>query len=101
MFGVQRFPPRLLVTIEVTLARVVDLRSELVHLALGIVIEDLVGDWRADETATPSQLLGHRLINSGFNGALCPSTIEQNSTNLVVFVDNVNSKQSLRLVNID
>lgn len=98
LFGVERFPPRLLVTIEVTLSRVVDLRPERVRSILGIQMGDLADDWRDTSDASPLQLLGLRLADSEFEGAICPSAIELDSANLVVFVRNVNLEQSLHVV---
>ena len=98
LFGVERFPPRLLVTIEVTLSRVVDLRSAEVRSILAIDAGDLTGDWRATPDASPSQFLGLRLVDSEFEGALCPSAIELNSANLVVFVRNTDPSQSMHVV---
>jgi RES domain-containing protein len=101
LFGVERFPPRLLVTIEVDLSRVVDLRSEPVRLSLGIAKEDLNGDWRSPLEASQSQLLGLSLADMEFEGALCPSAIEPGVVNLVVFVRNVDPAPALRIVGGD
>jgi RES domain-containing protein len=98
LFGVQGFPPRLLVTVEVTLSRVVDLRSRRTRSALGIELKDLANDWRAESGASPSQLLGLQLSDSGFEGAVCPSVVEPKSANLVVFLRNVESLHSLHVV---
>jgi hypothetical protein len=47
---------------------------------------------------SPSQLLGLRLAELEFEGAICPSSIETDSSNLVVFVRNVDPAQSLHVV---
>jgi RES domain-containing protein len=98
LFDVEAFPPRLLVTIEVTLTQVVDLRYERVRSILGITMGDLTCDWRSESGASPSQLLGLRLLDLKFEAAICPSAIEPDSANLVVFVRNVDPTQSLRIV---
>jgi RES domain-containing protein len=101
LFGVERFPPRLLVTIEVTLSQVVDLRSQQARSTLGILMEDLTGDWRATSGPSPSQLLSVRLIESRYEAAICPSAIEPGSANLVVFTRNVDAEGSLHVVRGD
>ena len=101
LFGIERFPPRLLVTVEVTLSHVADLRSEEVRSTLGATVGDLAHDWRATADASPSQLLGVRLIDSGIEGAVCPSTIEPDSANLVVFGRNVDLAAALHVVGSD
>jgi RES domain-containing protein len=98
LFDVQRFPPRLLVTIEVALSRVVDLRSEPVRANLGIPLADLIGDWRTTSEASPSQLLGLQLVDSRYEAVLYPSAIEPGSANLVVFVRNVDTARSLHII---
>lgn len=101
LFGVGRFPPRLLVTVEITLSRVVDLRCEEVRLIAGIATEHLASDWRCDSGEVPSQLLGTRLVDEEYEGAIFPSAIEADAANLVVFVRNVDVGQALHLVGTD
>lgn len=97
-FGVERFPPRLLVTVEVTLTRVADLREELVRSGLGITAADLASDWRSEGAASTTQLLGSRLTDMGFAGAIYSSMVEQGSANLVIFVCNVDPEKAVRVV---
>jgi hypothetical protein len=72
-----------------------------VRAMLGIPMEDLAGDWRAVSGPSPSQLLGARLVESQYEAAICPSAIEPNSANLVVFVRNVDSARALHVVRAD
>jgi RES domain-containing protein len=101
LFGLERFPPRLLVTIDVTLSRVLDLRSKPVLSSLGVAMVDLTSDWRATSGPSPSQLLSVQLIESQYEAAICPSAIEPGSANLVVFVRNVDPARSLHVVRGD
>lgn len=101
LFGVARFPPRLLVTIEVTLARVADLRCETPGPIEGLAATDLRSDWRASSTSTPSQHLGRRLMQKGYEGAIYPSVLEPDSTNLAIFVRNVEPERALRVIRND
>lgn len=101
MFGVDRFPPRLLVTVEVELIRTVDLTSEETGRACGVSENDLLRSWRGDGGPSPSQLLGHRLAEDGIHAALCPSVIESGATNLVIFVRNVDLSRCLHVVGDD
>lgn len=54
--------------------------------------------WRENLDPTPSQLVGQRLMNQGCEGAVCPSTIEPHSANLVIFLRNVSLEHALHVV---
>ncbi len=99
LYGVDRFPPRLLVTIEVTLSRVVDLVAPATLESLGLTPADILGDWKLDDSPSPGQLLGRRLCEYGIEGALYSSAIEPEAANLVVYMRNVNESRSLHVIN--
>ena len=101
LYGVGRFPPRLLVTVEVTLSRIVDLRSEEVRRVAGIASEDLASEWRCVSGSSRSQLLGIQLIAEEYEGAIFPSAIEADAANLVVFARNVDLGRALHVVGSD
>ncbi len=99
MFGVRRFLPRLLVTIEVTLRRVVDLRSDEVLAEFGLAADQLLGAWRGHGNApNPTQLIGRNLASMGYEGAILPSAIEPCSANLAIFVQNIDFAETVHIV---
>lgn len=98
LYGVVRFAPRLLVTVEVALSRVIDLRVREVRKGLGLSADDLVADWRPATEPTRMQQAGHTLLESGVEAAIFPSAIEPDSVNIVVFARNVDAANSLRVV---
>ena len=101
MFGVDHFPPRLLVTIEVSLSRVVDLTLQTTRAACGIAETNLTDAWQPTAPATHLQRLAAKLIESGIEGILYPSAIEPSAANLAVFMRSVASSGSLRVVGED
>ena len=98
LYGVARFAPRLLVTVEVVISRVIDLRVEQVRAGLGLSAEDLVADWRPAARPTRMQRAGDVLLRLGVEAAIFPSVIELGSVNIVVFACNVDAAKSLRVV---
>jgi RES domain-containing protein len=98
LFGVQRFPPRLLVTVEVNLTRVVDLRVPHVRSEYGVSLPDLTAEWRDAGGSSPTQVLGSKLVAEGVEGAIYPSSVEPGTANLAVFVRNLTDPDAVRLV---
>lgn len=99
LYGVRRFPPRLLVTVAVTLGNVIDLRANGALASRGLAERELLGEWRGDiADPTPSQTLGRSLAAGGFEGAILPSAIEPSSANLVVFVQNVDLSIAVQVI---
>lgn len=84
------FPPKMLVSIEVDLDAVLDLRQPRVVRALGIRRSAFGEEWlRANAFPTQLQVLGTTAREEGVSGILYPSRIEPSAENLVVFPENV------------
>jgi len=101
LFGIDRFPPRLLVTVEVTLKRVVDLREAATCALLGVSQHELSAEWRLATALSRTQRLGTQLGEMGFEGVLVPSTLEPTSANLAVLVRNIELADCVKVVGAD
>jgi RES domain-containing protein len=102
LYGVTRFPPRLLVSIDVDLTRVLDLTAEDVLAQVRVKRDDLVGPY-SDDPSHPSitQLIAQLARAQGFEAIMAPSAVEPGQENLVIFPENLSSPESVRVVGFD
>jgi RES domain-containing protein len=100
LYGVTSFPPRMLVTIEVTLSRVVDLTDARVRDRYGIGASELMSAWR-DDRSSPTQALGRRLQAIGTEAVMFPSSIATGAANLAVFTENLLPTSRIAVVGLD
>lgn len=89
IFGVTRFNPRLLVSVDVALTRVLDLTEEQALLRLGLSTEIVLAEWRSLPQPTLTQAIGLQARNAGVEGILFASRIEPGARNLCVFRENL------------
>jgi RES domain-containing protein len=101
LFGVVAFPPRLLVTVEVALPRVVDLTDPRTRSAMELDAEELSRDWTTALEGASTQLLGRELRGEGVSGVMFPSSLEPAKANLVVFRENLGRDGWVRVVGGD
>jgi len=83
--------PRLLVTIELSLRRVLDLSLEQVRKDLDISLEILNQDWRKIQDQGQegfTQALGRAVFENGGEGLLAPSARVRSGVNVVYFPEN-------------
>lgn len=79
-------PPRVLVTVNVHLQKVLDLQAETIIKELGVRIERLSGNWTLAEKETYTQKLGRLVYESKhFEGIRYPSAQLAGKYNLAVF----------------
>lgn len=94
-------PPRLLLSVEVTLRAVLDLTQADVQQALGTNLQELTGSWVAvndQEAVAPTQQLGCACFEVGTIEALkVPSVRDPRAFNLAVFPDRLGEGSSLRV----
>ena len=93
-----RFPkapetPYLLLPVRATLARVLDLRDEVVLRTLELDVKKLYGNWREESKilgrpAYP-QLVGARLFSAGVEALLTNSVVDEGGTNLTIYPGNL------------
>ena len=95
IYGVVRFNPRLLVSVEVALARVLDLTAEENLARLGLSVEELHAEWRTALEPTIAQRIGQQTRDASVEGILFPSKVEPGVTNLCVFRENLLSDSHL------
>lgn len=102
IFEAKRFPPRLLVSVEVSLTLVLDLTDESTRERFGLTVADLAGPY-SDDPDAPSitQTIAVEARKSGIEAILAPSALVTTETNLVVFRDNVASPRAVRVVGFD
>jgi RES domain-containing protein len=86
-----RMAPRLMLSIDVDLTRIVDLRSTIAHHSLGARIVALTAPWRRAQvtTRTITQEIGLAAHTLGLEGLLVPSAKNHAHFNLVVFPANL------------
>lgn len=96
--GFVPFAPRRLVCVHVRLSAVIDLTKPAVVEALGVVPEELTGDWLLAEELTPTQELGDKAFRERAEGILFPSRLDEQKANLVVFPDNLHADSRLEIV---
>jgi RES domain-containing protein len=102
VFEVRQFPPRLLVSVEVSLTQVLDLTDESTRGRFALTLEDLTGPYSADpDSPSITQTIAMEARKSGIEAILAPSALVRTETNLVVFRDNVASPRAVRVVGFD
>ncbi len=88
-YGVETKSPRLVVTIEVRLARLLDLINPAIRRALGVTLAELgAEDWRKVQAAGKesfTQALGRAVAATGGSGLLARSAAVNRGVNVVVF----------------
>lgn len=101
-YGIVTRTPRLLVAIETTLHRVLDLTSAAVRRELGVTLDELMAeDWRKLLEAgreSFTQALGRAALQSGTSGMLTRSTASAAGVNGVVFPGNLGKGEVLAVV---
>jgi RES domain-containing protein len=94
-------PPRLLLSVEVTLSAVLDLTQAEFQQALGTNLQELTGSWVAandQEVIAPTQRLGRVCNELGMIEALrVPSARDPRAFNLAVFPDRLANGSSLHV----
>lgn len=94
-------PAGTLVSYEVTIERLADLRAGYVADRCDPVWEDFTCDWRrlwfSERIAPPSWAIGDQLIQANTSGILFPSQIAPGGTNLVIFPDTLGAADTLRV----
>ena len=99
-FDVPRFNPRLLVTIEVSLANVLDLTDARTRGLLGVTLDDLVG--RGSEASLEqTRAIGDQARAEGLEGVLAPSAWDPCHANLAVFPENRRTASVLSVIETD
>lgn len=101
-FAVEKALPRVLVSIQVRLQRVLNLTDRRVGRILGVTRGHLVGeDWRARNSSGEealTQALGQVAWDAGWEGLLLPSAVSSDGANLVVFPGNLLPRRSYLLI---
>lgn len=97
-------PPGTLVSYEVTIERVVDLRAGYVADNCAPLWEDFTCDWRnlwfGGRIAPPSWGIGDKIVQANASGILFPSQIAPGGTNLVIYTDLLGAADMLRVSNL-
>jgi len=101
IYGVVRFNPRLLVSIDVSLSSVLDLTTVENLERTGFTLTDLQSDWRGASEPTAAQRIGFQARDAGVEAILFPSRIEPQATNLCVFRENLLSTSQLAVDGYD
>lgn len=101
IFGVVRFNPRLLVSIDVSLTRVLDFTADQNLDRAGFTLAELQGDWRDSLEPTAAQRIGLQAREANVEAILFPSRIEPEATNLCVFRENLLSSSRLSVDGYD
>ncbi len=98
-----RFPPRTIVTAEVTVARSVSLVDPAVQTTLGVVQADLYLPWRVPQIDGPTltQQLGAAARCIGIECLLVPSEKSLGALNAVVFPDQLRVGSEVRIFEPD
>jgi len=89
IYGVVRFNPRLLVSIDIALTRVLDLTAEKNLERAGLTFADMQSDWRGAVEPTLAQRIGLQARDSRVEAILFASRIEPGAMNLCVFRENL------------
>ena len=97
-------PPGTLVSYEVKIERVVDLRAGYMADNCASLWEDFITcDWRnlwfSGRIAPPSWAIGDKIIQANASGILFPSQIAPGGTNLVIYPDMLGAADMLRVSN--
>lgn len=101
-FGIVNRSPRLVVAVEATLGRVLDLTSAAVRRQLGVTVAELMAeDWRKLLEAgreSFTQALGRAAFQAGASGILARSAVAPAGVNVVVFSSNLGKGESVAVV---
>jgi RES domain-containing protein len=93
--------PRLLLSVEVALAAVLDVTTVPVQDALDTNLQELTGSWlvmNADGRTAPTQALGAAAHDhEGFEGLRVPSAQDPRAANLVIFPDRLRPVSRVRV----
>lgn len=102
-FPLEQSTPMVLVSALVRMGRVLNLCNGKTRQRLGLSKEKLLGcDWRAenlDGKEALTQALGWAFAEAGIEGLLVPSVTSQAGTNLIVFPENLDNTNSLKVIN--
>lgn len=93
--------PRMLVSIEVALANVLDLTDAWIRETIGVTLSDLVEvNWRSERPSekTTTQVIGQLAHHSGFQAILAPSARLHTGRIVCIFTDNT-PRSAYRLIN--
>ena len=97
--------PRVLVSLEVALERVLDLTDGRVRQCMRISLARMMSDdWRAAQDAgreALTQAIGRAAFDAGCEGMLVPSRAVRGTANLALFVDQFRPASRLKVVNPD
>jgi RES domain-containing protein len=101
-----RFPPKSLITIDVDVKNILNLRSQKIISALGINIEKLFLPWRKvqdiDQEKAYTQILGQAIYDSQiFEGIQYPSAKVKGKYNLAIFTGRLMKESSLKVYDPD
>lgn len=95
-----RQPPRVMLSLDCDLQRVVDLRSPPALRALGVTLEELVQPWKvlqSDGRPVLTQRIGAPAHAGGIEALLVPSARFRPGSNLVIFPDCLRKRSSVEL----
>lgn len=102
MFEIRQFPPRLLVSVRVNLARVLDLTDNAVLHQLGVSQNALSSPYSDDPDApSVTQLIAIQARRAGIEALIAPSALYPEHHNLVVFRDNLHSPAAVEVIGFD
>ena len=102
MFDIRQFPPRLLVSVRVNLARVLDLTDDDVLRQLEVSQSTLLSPYSLDPDApTVTQLIAIQARKTGIEAIIAPSALCPEHHNLVVFRDNLHSPAAVEVIGFD
>ena len=97
--------PRILLSVEVTLQRVLDLTDEGIQASLHTNLQELTGSWialNANAQVAPTQMLGQEGYDGGaIEALLAPSAQDPRTANLAVFPDRLLERSRLRVFDED
>ncbi|MDP2233445.1 MAG: RES family NAD+ phosphorylase, partial [Actinomycetota bacterium] len=97
-----QFPPRLLVSVRVNLARVLDLTDSAVLHQLEVSRNALFSPYGDDPDApSVTQLIAIQARRSGIEALMAPSALYPEHHNLVVFRDNLHSPTAVEVLGFD
>jgi RES domain-containing protein len=101
-----RFPPKALVTIEVDLQNIIDLRDANMIKVLGIDVDRLFSPWRKiqdiDQIEAYTQTLGRLIYEFGvFEGIHYPSAKVKGKYNLAIFPDRLKAGSTIKIYDPD
>jgi len=95
--------PRVMVSAEVKLSRVVDLREGLIRQRLRIAEHTILEtDWRRENQhghEAITQAWGEAFQSQGIEGIVAPSAAQPGGTNLIVFPSNLLTGSQMKVVN--